>query len=288
MRRGLCFIAAAAIAFSIAAPVSAGPTKTSGPFAYVTSTGTVGPSVDESISASCPTGYQLTGGGGGIAGAPDGTVRIASADRQPSSKTTFSTGVRNDSATQRAMSATAICLRGAAASLLDYETDNWSSSSTGSHRDDASCFGSNVIVGGGAFVPPPYTPIDLEAAHPIIDPLFPTEQDWEMKIYSTTSATTSYRNDVICLPPTAAHVRSVRKEVVLDGLTGKTVKVACPRGFRVSGGGFDGNAPEIIGSVSEPYDAGDANKAPDDGWLVRAFDPLSDPTVLAAHAVCVR
>jgi hypothetical protein len=64
-------------------------------------------------------------------------------------------------------------------------------------------------------------------------------------------------------------------------------KLSCGgRRWQVTGGAtFVGTAGGWINS-SHPYDGGDRDKAPDDGWQIRAFAPV--PSELNAFAICVR
>ena len=72
------------------------------------------------------------------------------------------------------------------------------------------------------------------------------------------------------------------------GLSDKTVKVGCPRGTSVSTGGASTDNADARLNSSYPYDDGDANANPADGWAVRVFNSSIDGIRIKAYAVCTR
>jgi hypothetical protein len=74
----------------------------------------------------------------------------------------------------------------------------------------------------------------------------------------------------------------------LSGLSDKTVKVGCPRGTSVSAGGASTDNADARHNSSYPYDDGDANETPGDGWAVRVFNSSIDGARIKAYAVCTR
>jgi hypothetical protein len=64
----------------------------------------------------------------------------------------------------------------------------------------------------------------------------------------------------------------------------RTVKVACPDGFRAIGGGIE--SPEPLVTATVPYDAGDNDKKPDDGWKAAAVNASAVERDLTAHVSC--
>jgi hypothetical protein len=86
----------------------------------------------------------------------------------------------------------------------------------------------------------------------------------------------------ICSVPPPAYERD--SLALLDGQF-KTVKVPCPDGTRVSGGGGRVD-PGLAIRGSYPYDGRDRNSRPDDGWAIRAF-AADGPGHAVARAICV-
>jgi hypothetical protein len=64
----------------------------------------------------------------------------------------------------------------------------------------------------------------------------------------------------------------------------RTVRAACPDGFRVTGGGVHAVNPLV--SASAPYDGRDADAHPDDGWKATAKNLFPQPDELTAFASC--
>jgi hypothetical protein len=64
----------------------------------------------------------------------------------------------------------------------------------------------------------------------------------------------------------------------------KTAKARCPDGYRVIGGGLQSANPVVLATA--PFDAGDPDSKPDDGWRIRATNASAQPQELIAHAVC--
>lgn len=67
------------------------------------------------------------------------------------------------------------------------------------------------------------------------------------------------------------------------------IRVACPQGTHVSGGGasLDGAATEAFLSASSPRDMKDVDHEPDDGWFAHAYNQGGSTKTLSVHAVCV-
>src|SRR5688500_9053949 len=70
-----------------------------------------------------------------------------------------------------------------------------------------------------------------------------------------------------------------------DGITRK-----CPQGTKVVGGGVFGaggyNEQQI--NSMRPYDEGDANDAPDNGWQATVDNQTGGPVDVKVHAICTR
>ena len=67
-----------------------------------------------------------------------------------------------------------------------------------------------------------------------------------------------------------------------------TGQICSEPGTRVIGGGFDSDTASADGfvSLSAPYDAGDNDSKPDDGWSVNVVNVSGVPTNFSAYAYC--
>jgi hypothetical protein len=67
-----------------------------------------------------------------------------------------------------------------------------------------------------------------------------------------------------------------------------TVKAGCPRDMSVVGGGnfITGANDDATLQATRPFDGDDANRKPDDGWRVKAFNLRDGGKDLTAYAIC--
>jgi len=82
--------------------------------------------------------------------------------------------------------------------------------------------------------------------------------------------------------------RELRQSTVEDapGGTEVVVKARCPSGTKVTGGGVSVSGVTSQSRTSAPFDAGDDDLKPDDGWEVIAYpDQIAD---VSAFALCAR
>ena len=88
---------------------------------------------------------------------------------------------------------------------------------------------------------------------------------------------------------TSEQPRVPEERVTLKEGAGKTVSVACPKGTHVTGGGgqMTGDPDYVRVHSTSPYDDGDADKRPDDGWRVRAFNLTDGRLQIFAKAICL-
>jgi hypothetical protein len=76
-------------------------------------------------------------------------------------------------------------------------------------------------------------------------------------------------------------------ETMASGEAAK-LKLACPDGSKVLGGGAGGGGPDTWVNTSAPYDDGDRNAKPDDGWKVRGYNDSGVAVDFDGYAVCTR
>ena len=80
----------------------------------------------------------------------------------------------------------------------------------------------------------------------------------------------AYRSDAVTMQP---------------GEAGR-LTLACPGDSAVLGGGAGGAGIDTWVNTSRPYDDGDANSKPDDGWKVRGYNDSGLTVDFDGHAVC--
>ena len=87
----------------------------------------------------------------------------------------------------------------------------------------------------------------------------------------------------------AGNVRSRSARVRVDPSDSGAVKAKCPEGTRVASGGagLNGAASDSHLDSSYPFDAGDGDSKPDDGWKARAFNAASTRARLRLSVQCV-
>jgi len=88
----------------------------------------------------------------------------------------------------------------------------------------------------------------------------------------------------VCKASGAGGIKYRRLKRSYDPGEEKTVKARCPDGYRVIGGGLESPNPVVVATA--PFDAGDQDQKPDDGWRVRAVNAFGLEQTLRAHAVC--
>jgi hypothetical protein len=81
-----------------------------------------------------------------------------------------------------------------------------------------------------------------------------------------------------------AHRKLVQKtDTAVSSTT--TLRAPCPHGMEVSGGGVSFSTDDGSFTMSAPYDSGDADQKPNNGWKVTVNPPA--PTDVTVTAVCV-
>ncbi len=87
---------------------------------------------------------------------------------------------------------------------------------------------------------------------------------------------------------TGGHPEYRTQSVPADSSSVRTESVRCGRGLHVvSGGAIIASSSSYLNS-SQPYDGGDKDKAPDDGWSARVFDTIGGTGGFEVYAICER
>lgn len=281
------------LALTTAQSANAGQEQfTSGDLTYVTQNRVMPKGKVTTARAACPEGTRLTGGGSGVFGesvTPFESLSAAipvdtAADLDTDRDDAFRSVVRNVSKSQRTLGNTAICLEAGSAGLT-YPVVQQEIQGGADIGDEVACQPETALVGGGAgWSGSPGTNEFVRAPNLAIRASRPVEQMWAAAgNIQSNAGTRTLTLSAVCLATGLGTVelKTAEKQV---GNKGGTVKASCSPGYRVTGGGGVGG-----GAIqSQPYDSGDAGKAPDDGWKVRvATNPQqAEPQQVTASTLC--
>lgn len=136
----------------------------------------------------------------------------------------------------------------------------------------AQCPDGTVRTGGGGAVDGPTSEAWISDSGPefLNDADVPPKprQAWTTGITNGAGAAKDVTGDAICAKPKLLRFAKHRKGTTVQDEPFK-VKARCPRGTDLVGGGFDseGNMDQTL--ISAPFDGGDGDGRPDDGWTAR-------------------
>lgn len=271
--------------------------RKAGPIRYVLSEANVAPGDNVSVFAPCPQGTRVVGGGFGASGALGAGVPTSSlpydglADPDLDRDDGWFVNTYNASAAAVKVQGAGVCVRPAlGANDLDYTVIDFDVPSfTATSFYQRVCLDGRV-TGGGAFLGG-----GLPATKKIIvsGPVASLggnhrPDGWYLRVTNTGPTTNGAH--LICQRSSALAFRYPRKEAVVYAGEKKRLVARCPnkKGWRVLGGGIHGFFVETQRSL--PWDGKDKDKAPDDGWVVRAGSPFTGnkPVVASVHAICVK
>jgi hypothetical protein len=263
--------------------------RSAGPLKYVTETATSA-SASVSLEALCPGNARVTGGGGGIAPGPQFQVLLSSIyptnnDGDLISDDGYEAQARNETGNSRKRTATAICLRRGQSNLAyKFSSQSFGTGALGV-GGSVLCDSPNRVVGGGTFLQPPTTEVQLNDSHPLDPGDHVYDAGWGYTANKEmTAAQRVFAVHAICLPPGVRKLRYVYESRVVLGNERSTLKARCPRKYHVTGGGVEGFANYL---ASVPFDGKDAGKAPDDGWK-GTMQNFNSPEALLVHAICIK
>lgn len=172
---------------------------------------------------------------------------------------------------------------------LTYITDTTATAPGNSTAPDAVCPADKHVVGtGGDAV------TGFAASGGLINSLQPRDgddadsrpDDYVIAYsYNTTATTSTTQVWAVCAPGKVIY-RS--KTVPMKVNRAKTARATCPEGSQVVGGGnyITGANNQAQIQLARPFDGGDADKKPDDGWSVGAYNLLDSKKDLTAYAFC--
>jgi hypothetical protein len=262
-------------------PRSASAAPKAGDFTYVVRNATLYPGGGVSIAA-CPAGTRVVGAGGAVSGTNIGLTLVAPTDSNDlgaDEDNGVMTEAWNAAAGRRTATAVAICSSGSDAASLTY---NRATSSLGS---GTSALGSYVQCLGGAAEEALGGGEGTHAnAYDRITASGPATSQWAYGFIGQNPDARDVFGFAICLPLASRDVTIVSKTVSIKGGEAKVVRVRCPAGTHVTGGGSAFGGHEMTRST--PFDGADRDRVPDDGWVVRLVNRLGYPNDFDAKAVC--
>ncbi len=151
-------------------------------------------------------------------------------------------------------------------------------SDSGERSHIAKCGRGEISGGGGA----------IATSNSYMSSMFPKKNDrWKLSAFDTTGGIGGMRNYVVCVRRQDIVIKK-RKDDVAGGVSSPLIVAECPGNRSVVGGGAKSSgAPGTLNlRASRPYDDGDADAIPQNGWAVRAYN--TDPGVqeLKSYALC--
>jgi hypothetical protein len=293
---------AAALTLLVLAPAGASAGPVAGPLEYGVTTEYAGPHSEATELDACSIDDPVTGGGAAIAapkGIADGDLDTALTSSAPYDGAAdldlypdegFRAAASNGSGEVRELTVTAICFDDD--SVPSYVKNAYIQTST-TFSQAVEC-SEEKLIGGGGYVEGPYTagsalirshPFDDDDANSLAD------DGWGYSAQRGAGGTVDIAAYAVCLEKGTHAIRYARKvetaggaAKVGGGVTGKS-KVSCPRGFHASGGGVFG---DLRIRTSAPFDSGDKDVAPDDGWKAKYYSPGGSDEKVKVHVVCLR
>ncbi len=142
--------------------------------------------------------------------------------------------------------------------------------------------GERQTIGGGAVIPGGGYGEPLVDSGPIKG--FSQGRTWVGSFFNHSGSNVSVYAYVICAK---LEERKLVTETVRDAPAeiDQALKAKCPGSLKVSSGGVSFDDADGQWRISKPFDGGDADSKPDDGWRVEAQSP--DVTDISAYAICV-
>jgi hypothetical protein len=280
-----------ALAAAMAMTALAAPAGAAGP-AYLTAKATNKPGHETTLARRCPSGTQTIGGGVSDGAAfqalnVNETAPFDSGDHNYKRDDGWVGSARNLSGTQKStLKVEAICGSGEVSYAANLQQVG--ASSVGSLN--AICTGKQHVLSGGVGSPTGPGQFWIAGSAPAdfqTDANQTPDDGWTAVVSNHTLATQPVIVYAIC-----AHgdVSYPDKQVTLGSVKRSHVKVDCPAGLHVTGGGVDptGNLATIALNGFASFDGGDAGDAPDDGWTTVADNYDAASRSATAHAICSR
>jgi hypothetical protein len=246
---------------------------------------------DSGLEAWCPDGTRVASGGGSLTAktvSGGETTALFPEDNVLDLDTIhddlFAARFVNSSDRQQAMRAVAVCLARDEDTLGYQEASE--SLAAGGYGRDIDCTSSDRATGGGFVASGDQEEVHLARFWPDLDPAPPAE-GWRMVFVLGGAGNKTVTRWAICLPTGGFALKHKREAATFEDEERGVLKQRCPRRTRVVGGGLQAFSGINLLAATIPYDAGDDDKAPDDGWKAR-FQSGADDNEVTLHAICLR
>lgn len=255
-------------------------------FVTVTTTDSLDPG-SRGLSARCPRGSQLMGGGIWSGAAALGAVVQVNGPTGDRNWATQVDNVGNEALDARAY---AICLTGDSPSqwirrpFTVRDSGVWHLPKTAT----VPCPSGTRAIAGGVTTTPVSTDVGIVGQEPVDGPDNDKQRDDAVQFtYMVFSRSTAEFTALCARNELAQGLRYVRKSKAVGPGDQVSVTARCPSGTRVIGGGFAGpdDSSQILLSSMRPADAGDGDKKRDDAWQA-VVDNYSASVKVTAYATC--
>lgn len=150
---------------------------------------------------------------------------------------------------------------------------------------DAECASGTRLVGGGVEIGGDFAESQFTRSAPG-DESLASGQSWVTVWANLAGSGKTASVTAACMD---REVRRVRETKTVEAGGAAAVKVSCPAGTQVSGGGFiEADAFQSYLNSSYPIDGGDRGSRPDDGWKVRVRNSTAGSGKATVEARCVQ
>lgn len=221
---------------------------------------TVAGGASSGVTATCPAGSIVTGGGWASNAA--GTLDVYNSSKSGNGWQVFA---RNSSGSGQLLNSYAICLSGTSGSTTQEVAQK--SIAAGAHDGISKLCSSGIVTGGG------FAKNNGEALYNTS----PSGNGWSSFAWNTTGGSLLLNTYAICLTGVSGATSSlvVNQVTVPAGATGNSL-ATCPAGRIMTGGGFAGNDGLLLYTMS----------ASGNGWQVYGQNNTAAPILMNAYAQC--
>jgi pimeloyl-ACP methyl ester carboxylesterase len=269
---------------AVPGPVDA---ATSGDFVYVKAVSQAGPVASGVTNVFCPPGTRTTGVGASMSESNGNNAWVngifpldaSASDEDTDGDDGASAQGWNASGTKKSLTVYAICSQGLDVGDLTYNReDSVLSSPTTGAGFFVMCAGPDqeVTGGGGGTTANPYDHVSITS---------PNLDHFSYGFVGTNPNGRTLTGVAICLPALNRSITIAEKTVEVRPFSIGAVKVSCPAGTKVSGGGVGPGSLRVIVS-SRPFDGPDADSVTDDGWATKVRNPDDEKRNSTVKAVC--
>jgi hypothetical protein len=227
----------------------------------------------DSITAECPAGTVVVGGG--FSASPEVVV-----SSQYPQITGWRANVRNTSGSSKVVRVYAVCLHNTPGASVEIVSESTVMPSDGDAEVHAKCPAGSVVTGGGWRT----TCADVR-----ISQSAKTGAAWNIEAYNYSTTCMLYTH-AVCLSGTSGKTSQSEVFYIVDRYLEpkpEEISVTCPQGTIMTGGGYEDKSgyEELLIFIN----AGPWGEAPDAEWRVYALNDVGTTTspILNVYAVCL-